>query len=68
MGYATVPTMFEKYTCKMVLGAMVLMRGIKIQTLYKLLGKTNDNSCNQVVDTKTDDILSCVADSTMLWH
>ena len=47
---------------------MVLMRGIKIETLYKLLGKTNDGSCNQVVDPKTDEILSCVVDLTMLWH
>ena len=47
---------------------MVLMWGIRIGTLYKLLGKTNDSSCNQVVHPKTDEILSCVADSTMLWH
>ena len=32
-------TMFEKHTCKMVQGAMVLMRGIMIGTVYKLLGK-----------------------------
>ena len=47
---------------------MVLMWGIKIGTLYKLLGKTDGDSCNQVVDPKTKDILSCVVDSTMLWH
>ena len=47
---------------------MVLMWGMKIGTLYKLLGKTDDNSYNQVVDPKTNEILSCVAKSTMLWH
>ena len=47
---------------------MVLMWGIRIGTLYKLLGKNDGGSCNQVVDPKTDEILSCVADSTMLRH
>ena len=42
--------MFEKDTCKMVRGAMVLMQGIRIGTLYKLLGKTDGGSYNQVVD------------------
>ena len=47
---------------------MVLIQGIKIGTLYKLLGKTNGSSYNQVVDPKTNKILSCVANSTMVWH
>ena len=51
-------TMFEKDTCKMVRGTMVLMRGIRIGTLYKLLGKTDGCSCNQVVNPKTNEILS----------
>ena len=63
-----VRTVFEKDTCKMVRGAMVLMRGIKIGTLYKLLGKIDGGSYNQVVNPKTDDILSCVADLTMFWN
>ena len=63
-----VRSVFEKDTCKMVRGAMVLMQVIKIGTVYKLLGKTNGNSCNQVAYPKSDDILSCVTDSTMLWH
>ena len=60
--------MFEKDTCKMVLGTMVLMWGIRIGTLYKLLGRTDGSSCHQVVNPKIEDILSCVFDSTMLWH
>ena len=46
MADASVWTMFEKDTCKMVRGDVVLMRGIKIGTMYKLLGKTNGGSCN----------------------
>ena len=65
---AGVRTVFDKDTCKMVQGTMVLVRGIRIGTLYKLLEKTDDGSCNQVVDPKTDEILACMADLTMLWH
>ena len=46
MSDAGVRTMFENDTCKMVQGAMVLMRGIKIGTLYKLLGKIDGDSCH----------------------
>ena len=37
---ASVKTVFEKYTYKMVRGALVLMRGVHIGTLYKLQGST----------------------------
>ena len=47
---------------------MVLMQGIRIRNLYKMLGKIDDGSFNQMVDPKTDDILSCMDNSTMLWH
>ena len=67
MGDAGVRTLFENDTCKMVQGAMVLMMGIRIRNLYKMLGKTDNGSCNKVVNPKTDEILSCVADSTMFW-
>ena len=68
MGYVYVRTVFEKDTCKMVSGSRELMRGIRIITLYKLLGKTDRGSSNLVVNPKIDEILSCVANSTMLWH
>ena len=68
MENTSVETVFEKDTRKMVRGAMVLMWGTKIGTLYKLLDKTDGDRCNQVVDPKTNDILSCMVDSTMLWH
>ena len=44
------------------------MRGIRIGTLSKLLGKIDGGNYNQVVDPMTKNILSYVADSTMLWH
>ena len=69
MNVVGVQTMFEKDTCKMVQGAMVLILGIRIGTLYKLLGRTDNNSFHQVVDPNlTNEILSCIDDSTMLWH
>jgi hypothetical protein len=46
---ARVDTIFGKGTCKMVQGAMVLMRGVQCGTLYKLLGSTYTNGCNSFV-------------------
>ena len=47
---------------------MVLMQGIRIKNLYKLLGRTDNSSCHQVVNPKIHKILSCVVESTMLWY
>jgi hypothetical protein len=46
---AGVDTVLGKGTCKMVRGAMVLMRGVRCGTLYKLLGRTYTNGCNSYV-------------------
>jgi hypothetical protein len=46
---ARVDTVLGKGTCKMVRGAMVLMRGFRCGTLYKLLGSTYTNGCNSCV-------------------
>jgi hypothetical protein len=43
---AGVDTIFEKNTCNMVRGEMVLIRGVRYGTLYKLLGRTYTNGCN----------------------
>ena len=40
MDDAGVKKVFEKDTCNMVQGALVLMQGVWIGTLYKLLGST----------------------------
>jgi hypothetical protein len=49
MDDAGVATVFGKNTCKMVRGAMVLMRGVWFGTLYKLLGSTYNNGCNSSI-------------------
>jgi hypothetical protein len=49
LGDAGVKTVFEKNTCKMVRGAMVLMRGVHCGTLYKFFGSTYTNGCNSSV-------------------
>jgi hypothetical protein len=36
-----VHTLFHKDSCKMVRGAMVLMKGVQIGTMYKLLGNVD---------------------------
>jgi hypothetical protein len=41
-----VKTIFEKETCKMVRGAMVLLKGVRFGTLYKLEGSTISDGCN----------------------
>jgi hypothetical protein len=46
---AVVDIVFGKGTCKMVRGAMVLMRGVQCGTLYKLLGSTYTNGCNSSI-------------------
>jgi hypothetical protein len=43
---AGVETVLGKGTCKMVRREMVLMRGVRCGTLYKLLGSTYTNGCN----------------------
>jgi hypothetical protein len=46
---AGVDTVFGKYTCKMVRGEMVLMRGVRCGTMYNSLGRTYTNGCNSHV-------------------
>ena len=72
LGDAGVRTIFEKDTCKMVRGAMVLMRGVRWGTLYKLLGSTYTNGCNSSVvleqTNKEDNTNTVPENKTMLWH
>ena len=56
--------------CKMVRGSMVLMRGVWYGTLYKLLGKTIIDECNNYVvleeGGKDDKTLTTSGGKTML--
>jgi hypothetical protein len=44
-----VKTIFEKETCRMIRGAMVLLKGVFIGTLYKLQGRTISDGCNSSI-------------------
>jgi hypothetical protein len=72
MDDAGVKTVFEKETCRMVRGEMVLLRGVWIGTLYKLLGSTISDGCNSSIvpeigaeEGKTPTVSG---EKTMLWH
>jgi hypothetical protein len=54
MSDAGVHTLFQKDSCKMVRGAMVLMKGVWIGTLYNLLGNVDLTGCNNIVSPKID--------------
>ena len=61
--------MFEKDTCKMVRGALALMQGVRIGTLYKLKGSTIIDGCNNsVVPESGTENLVVSQEKTMLWH
>jgi hypothetical protein len=54
MSDAGVHTLFQKDSCKMVRGAMVLMKGVWIGTLYKWLGNVDLTRCNNIVAPEID--------------
>jgi hypothetical protein len=49
MDDAGVKTIFEKETCRMVREAMVLLKGDRFGTLYKLQGSTISDGCNSSI-------------------
>jgi hypothetical protein len=49
-----VHTLFQKDSCKMVRGVMVLMKGVWIGTLYKLLGNVDSTGCNNIIAPEVD--------------
>ena len=57
---------------KMVQGSMVLMRGFRYGTLYKILGKNIIDECNNSIvleeGGKDDKTLTASGGNTMLWH
>ena len=66
---AGVKIMFEKDACKMVRGALVLMQGVLIGTLYKLQCSTVIDGCNSFVVPKSGaKNLVVSGEKTMLWH
>eukprot|EP00253_Pinus_taeda_P035675 PITA_35675 len=66
---AGVKTIFKKDTCKMVWGALVLVRGVRIGTLYKLQGRIVIDGYNSfVVFESGAENLVVSGEKTMLWH
>jgi hypothetical protein len=49
MDDAGVKTIFEKKTCRMVRGAMMLLKGIRFGNLYKLQGSNISGGCNSSI-------------------
>ena len=72
MADAGVKTVFEKERCKMVQGAMVLMRGVQYGTLYKLLGRFVIDGCTNTIvpESKNEEskVPGISGGDTMLWH
>jgi hypothetical protein len=64
--------MFEKETCRMVRGEMVLLKGVQIGTLYKLLGSTISDGCNSSIvpeiGAEEEKNPTVSGEKTMLWH
>eukprot|EP00253_Pinus_taeda_P013244 PITA_13244 len=66
---AGVKTVFQKDTCKMVRGALVLMRVVWIGTLYKLQGSIVVDGCNIFVVLESGaENLVVSGENTMLWY
>jgi len=69
---AGVNTVLKKGKCKMVCGAMVLMRGVWYGNLYKLLGSTSIDGCNKSIvleDRKEEDKVPAISgENIMPWH
>jgi hypothetical protein len=72
MDDAGVKTMFEKETCRMVRGEMVLLKGVQFGTLYKLQGSTISDGCNSSIvpeiGAEEEKTPTVSGEKTMLWH
>ena len=72
MDVAGVKTVCGDGGCKMVRGSMVLMRGVRYGTLYKLLEKTIIDECNNFVvleeGGKDDKTLNASGGKIVLWR
>jgi hypothetical protein len=72
MDDARVKTTFEKETCRMVRGAMVLLKGVRFGTMYKLQGSTISDGCNSSIvhDIGVEEERTTIVsgEKVMLWH
>jgi hypothetical protein len=67
-----VKRIFEKETYRMVRGAMVLLKGVRFGTLYKLQGSTISDGCNSSIipDIGFEEEITPIVsgENVMLWH
>jgi hypothetical protein len=72
MDDAGVKMVFEKETCGMVRGAMVLLKVVHIGTLYKLQGSTISDGCNSSIvpniGVEEEKNPTVSIEKVMLWH
>jgi hypothetical protein len=70
MSGASVHALFERYTCKMARGEMVLLMEVRIATLYKLMRSTITVRCNNtiVLDNETNRTPTLLVGKAMFWH
>jgi hypothetical protein len=69
---ARVKTIFEKETCRMVRGEMVLLKGVRFGNLYKLQGSTISDGCNSSIfldiGVEEERTPTVYIEKVMLWH
>jgi hypothetical protein len=72
MDDAMVKTIFEKETCRMVRGAMMLLKGVRFGTLYKLQGRTISDVCNSSIvpdiGVEEERTPTVSGEKVMVWH
>ena len=72
MDVTSVKTMCGDGGCKMVRGSIILMRGVRYGTIYKILGSTIIDECNSFVvpeeGGKDDITMTALGGKTMLCH
>jgi hypothetical protein len=72
MDDAGAKTIFEKETCRMVRGVMVLLKGVWFGTPYKLQGRTISDGCNSsiVPDIGVEEERNPIVygEKVMMWH
>jgi hypothetical protein len=72
MDDAGVKTIFEKETCMMARGTMVLLKGVQFGTLYKPQGRTITDGCNSSIvhdiGAKEEITPTIFGEKVMLWH
>ena len=67
-----IKTIFEKETCKMVQGEMMLLKGVQFGTLYKMQGSTIFDGCNSSIfldiGVEEEITLTVSREKVMPWH